>query len=102
MRTEQKPYDYAEEPGRSNAREYNLFAPLGEICADRIDANIFTLSGAVAGIVGTYCLTYPDEVIERVQEISQGKFNPSKRAVVIAGGALLFTRYIFDMLDGVT
>lgn len=102
MRTEQKPYGYAQEPGRSNAREYNLFAPLGEICADKIDANVFTLSGAFAGIVGSYCLTYPEEVREKVKEISRGKFNPSKRAVLIAGGALLFTSYIFDMLDGAT
>lgn len=102
MRIEQKPYGYAQEPGRSNAREYNFFAPLGEICADKIDANVFTLSGAVAGVVGSYCLTYPEEVREKLKDISQGRIYPSKRAVLTAGGVLLFTSYIFDMLDGAT
>lgn len=91
---------YSQEPGRKVAREYIVLSWLAEKLANKIDADVITVSGAVAGVIGSWFLGFPDQSTKAIERVSHGHIRPLRDNLRIVGGVSLAFAYFCDVLDG--
>lgn len=91
---------YTSEPGRHYALEYRVFSGIADRLVNRVPADVITASGALFGIVGSYCLISPENASKKVETFSKGRLRFSRKLTRFFGGAGLGVSYVCDLLDG--
>lgn len=91
---------YSQEPGRRVAPEYIVLDWLAGKLANKINPDVITVSGAVAGVIGSWLLGFPDHAIRTIEQSSNGHLRPPRGKLRITGAVSLAFAYFCDVLDG--